>query len=276
MAMKYLQAHAKGGYVGHHNYILNQSTEDILIFGSSRAIHHYNPQIIKDSLGMTCYNCGQDGNGIVLFYGWWQIIKDRYTPKMIVYDVNPRFDLLEGEDNHKYLGWLKSEYDIDKVKQIFADVDPSEKFKMLSMMYRYNSKFLQNITDYFHPMYGISQDGYLPLIGDMDKMKIKEQKTIVDYSYDQLKLSYIESFINDCKYRGITLIITSSPIWYGRDERELKPLKDLCNRESIPFYDFSNDDSYVHNDEMFKDGNHLNNKGADEFTKEICKIINID
>ena len=96
LAMKYLQDHAKGGYVGHHNYILHQANEDILIFGSSRAIHHYNPQIIEDSLGMSCYNCGQDGNGIVLFYGWWQMIKERYQPKMIVYDVNPSFDLLIG------------------------------------------------------------------------------------------------------------------------------------------------------------------------------------
>ena len=29
------------------------TNEDILIFGSSRALHHYNPQIIEDSLGMT-------------------------------------------------------------------------------------------------------------------------------------------------------------------------------------------------------------------------------
>ena len=37
------------------------TNEDILIFGSSRALHHYNPQIIEDSLGMTCYNVGSGG-----------------------------------------------------------------------------------------------------------------------------------------------------------------------------------------------------------------------
>ena len=77
MVMNYLQENAKGGYIGHHNYILQRANEDILIFGSSRALHHYNPQIVIDSLGMNCYNCGQDGNGIILFYGWWQIIKER-------------------------------------------------------------------------------------------------------------------------------------------------------------------------------------------------------
>ena len=107
LGMKYMQEHAKGGYVGHHNKIINHSDEDILIFGSSRAIHHYNPQIIKDSLAMSCYNCGQDGNGIILFYGWWQLMKERHTPKLVIYDINPGFDLLLGESNQKYLGWLR-------------------------------------------------------------------------------------------------------------------------------------------------------------------------
>lgn len=80
MVFAYMGEHAKGGYVGHHVYVTDKTNEDILIFGSSRAIHHYNPQIISDSLGMTCYNCGQNGNGIVLFYGMWQMIKERYQP----------------------------------------------------------------------------------------------------------------------------------------------------------------------------------------------------
>lgn len=273
VAMKYLQDHAKGGYVGHHNYILNQSNEDILIFGSSRAIHHYNPQIIEDSLGMSCYNCGQDGNGIVLFYGWWQLMKDRHLPKMIIYDVNPRFDLLAGEDNHKYLGWLRSEYDNDKIKQVFEDVDSTEKYKMQSMMYRYNSKFLQNITDYYHPLINITSNGFLPLKGEMDKMKVKKQEVIDGYSFDSQKLSYFENFILDTKDRGIVLLFVSSPIWYGRDERELVSLKEMCKKYNIPLYDYSNSSSYVRNDEMFKDGNHLNEYGANEFTKELSKII---
>ena len=270
VAMKYLQDHAKGGYVGHHNYILNQSNEDILIFGSSRAIHHYNPQIIEDSLGMSCYNCGQDGNGIVLFYGWWQLMKERHMPKVIIYDVNPSFDLLVGENNSKYLGWLRSEYDNDDVKQIFEDIDPTEKYKMQSMMYRYNSKFLQNMIDYIHPIFQISPNGYLPLKGEMDRMKVKrgsdEKK---EYIYDSLKLSYLESFIKDVKKQGICLVMVASPVWYGKSEKEFASLAAMCNKYGIPFVNYSNDTLYVRNDEMFKDGNHLNAHGADEFTKDL-------
>lgn len=268
VAMKYLQDNAKGGYVGHHNYILHQSNEDILIFGSSRAIHHYNPQIIEDSLGMSCYNCGQDGNGIVLFYGWWQLMKERHLPKVIIYDVNPDFDLIVS-DNVKYLGWLRSEYDNKEVKEVFEEVDPTEKYKMFSMLYRYNSKFLQNITDFVHPVFNISSNGYLPLNGALEKMKIRKNFGNHSYEMDSLKLNYIQQLIEDANEEGVKVIMVASPIWYGQNPAIFEPVKKVCEQFHIPFYNYSSDVRFVHNDKMFKDGSHLNSYGADEFTNII-------
>lgn len=275
VVMRYLQDHAKGGYIGHHNHILRQSNEEILIFGSSRAIHHYNPKIITDSLGMSCYNCGQDGNGIILFYGWWQVIKERHLPKMIIYDVSPGFDLLIGEDNSKFLGWLKSEYDNESVKQIFENIDPTEKYKMMSMMYRYNSKFLQNIIDYIHPIFQITPNGYFPLDGDMDKMKIKKDSNEeeVNYLFDAQKLYYLDNFIKETTERGVKLVFISSPVWYGVDIKQYEPLERMCRKYGVQFYNYSNDTLFVSKDEMFKDGSHLNAYGADEFSKLICGFL---
>ena len=47
------------GGVGRDNYICDKLTDDIIIFGSSRAEHHYNAQMISDSLGIPCYNAGE-------------------------------------------------------------------------------------------------------------------------------------------------------------------------------------------------------------------------
>lgn len=38
------------------NYVERESVADIIIMGSSRASHHYIPQILMDSLHMTCVN----------------------------------------------------------------------------------------------------------------------------------------------------------------------------------------------------------------------------
>ena len=159
-------------------------------------------------------------------------MKERYHPKMIIYDVYPGFDLLVGKDNTKYLGWLRSEYDDEDIKRIFEDTDPSEKYKMQSMMYRHNSKFLQNITDYLHPLFNISPNGYLPLKGKMDKMKVKEDKDEEEPSlaFDSQKLSYMKTFIREAKERGTQLVFVASPIWYGKDDAQFAPLKEICNK----------------------------------------------
>jgi hypothetical protein len=275
LGMRYMQEHAKGGYIGHHNKIIN-SNEDILIFGSSRAIHHYNPQIIEDSLGMSCYNCGQDGNGIILFYGWWQLMKEKHTPKLVIYDVNPGFDLLLGESNQKYLGWLRSEYEDKDIKQIFEEVDFTEKYKMQSMMYRYNSKFLQNIVDYVHPIFKIKSDGFLPLKGEMNEMKIKKmQKESKQPKIDSLKLELIEKLVVDIKKHNSRVIFVASPVWYGKENSQFDALYNICGEYGISFYNYSNSLKYVRNNYYFKDGSHLNARGADEFTKDIVMKIRL-
>ena len=273
LGMKYMQEHAKGGYIGHHNKIIN-SDEDILIFGSSRAIHHYNPQIIKDSLGMSCYNCGQDGNGIILFYGWWQIMKERHTPKLVIYDVTPGFDLLVGEDNHKYLGWLRSEYDNKNIEQIFEDVDYTEKYKMQSMMYRYNSRFLQNIVDFIHPIFKIKSDGFLPLKGELDEMKIKNNKGEAKQpKMDSLKIELIEKLVVDIKKHNAQIIFVASPVWYGKEDAQFEALGKICEEHNVLFFNYSNNPKYLKNNRFFKDGSHLNARGADEFTNDLIKDL---
>ena len=46
------------------SHVWEDSNEDIVIFGASRAHSHYNPQIIEDSLNMSAHNYGMDGCNI--------------------------------------------------------------------------------------------------------------------------------------------------------------------------------------------------------------------
>lgn len=263
---------AKGGDNWRNNYICNKANEDILVFGSSRAIHHYNPMIISDSMNMSCYNCGQDGNGIILNYGRYNMIMQRYMPKIVIYDIQPSFDLLGNDDNHKYLRCLKNYYDRNGIQKIFESVDETEKFKMMSNLYRYNSSFVQIVSDCISPQQSSGQNGYRPLYGEMDRMKIskKEEHKDVVY-YDSLKLTYINRFINMSK--GVKLIFVISPTWNGMNSSDYKPIQEICHDKGILFINFANNPKYIHNYAYFKDGAHLNSKGADEFTKDFMNIL---
>lgn len=110
------------GDTARNEYIANKVTAPVLIFGSSRAIHHYDPRIFKDSLEVDCYNCGQDGMGIVLFYGRYKMITQRYIPKLIIYDALAGFDIAEN-DNYGYLTWLKPYYQNAGIDSIFGKLN---------------------------------------------------------------------------------------------------------------------------------------------------------
>lgn len=262
------------GGQGRDNYICNTAKEDILIFGSSRAVHHYNPLILEDSLDMSCYNCGDDGNGIILSYGRLVMAKPRHMPKVIIHDVSPEFDLF-ANDNHKYLGWLKNRYDRKGIKEIFDVIDKTERYKMYSQMYRYNSKFLLNLFVYLtKTATDTGVNGFRPLHSDMDTMKIsKKNDESKQYDFDPVKLRFINNFIEQSK--GAKLIFVVSPMWYGMDTNKTLPLQDICHNQEIAFIDFSNNQKYVHNNLYFTDGTHLNATGADEFTKDLIKELRV-
>lgn len=271
-AFKKIESKAKGGFIYRDSYICDKLETDMLVSGSSRCVRHYNPQIITDSLGLTCYNSGQMGNGIILNYGRLRMIDERKKPSVIIYDLHPGFDLLVGEDNHRYLTWLKSHYEREGIADIFESIDKTEKYKMLSKMYRYNSRWMEILMDYVHPISEARDDGFSPLNGELDHSKIRiDEKKVREYVFDDLKLAYIKKMIDES--RGAKLYFVVSPIWYGMDTLQFEPVKRICQERGISFYDFSNDPKYVHNDIYFKDGSHMNADGADEFTRDLIRLI---
>ena len=268
----YLAQNAKGGFTRRDTYICDKLETEFLLMGSSRCVRHYNPQIISDSLGMSCYNTGQMGNGIILNYGRLRMIDERKKPRVVVYDVTPEFDVFIGDDNHRYLTWLKQHYDREGIADIFENVDKTEKYKMVSQMYRYNSRIIELMADYLHPLADGGKDGFSPLIGEMDRTKIRRtEKVSTIPPVDSLKLKYINQLIDELD--GVKLYFVVSPSWYGIDSTRFKPIMDICLQRGVTFLDFSNDPKYVHQDLYFKDGNHLNARGADEFTKDFLRSL---
>lgn len=270
-----ISSSSTAGESGHWNYILNQMDEEVLIFGSSKAAHNYNPSVLKDILKMSCFNCGQDGNGVILYYAWWLEISKRYKPTLIICDVTPWFDFVAEDDNNKHLGLLKNIYSNDDVKAIFEAIDPMEKYKMSSWMYRYNSKFHQVLADHFLPIYHVQKNGFKPLPGDMDTLKIKKEKNNNNIiHFDSLKIDFINKFIKATE--GIKRVFVISPEWYDGNPNLYQPIKDICQRNEIPLIDYSQDTTYVHQNEYFKDGMHLNEAGAEVFSRDVAnKLVKI-
>lgn len=270
IACQYMNDHSKGGGIKSRHYVCKESTEDVLIFGSSRAKHHYVPDIIEDSLGMSCYNTGEDGNGIILCYGFLKMITQRYSPKLIIYDVTG-FDMYE-DDNTKYLDLMKPYYHEPGIDSIFWKVNPKSRIMMLSNLYRYNTTCLRVIGNYIHPMTSYPK-GYLALNNTMDyEPNFKEGNKVEE---DTLKLHFFERFIQLTKNKNIKLVCCVSPYYYkaSKDISQFEPIKNLCKQYEIPFLYYGSDPTIAENKTYFSDRFHMNDYGARFYTSILMSEI---
>lgn len=148
-------------------YSMDSTNADILIFGSSRANHHYDPRIFEKELGMSCYNTGRDGNFLLYNYAIFETITQRYNPKIVIFDVN-RNELSSTSDDYERLSSLlpykNRNYAIDKT---IALSDPYMKIKCLSKIYPYNSLLLTIVIGNTEMNKKRKSDinGYVPLTG---------------------------------------------------------------------------------------------------------------
>lgn len=265
---------AKRGYTGRNEFIADKLHDPVLVFGSSRSVHHYDPQVLADSLGVPCYNCGQDGMGIITFYGRFKLLTARYTPRLIIYDVTTDFDLRRN-DNVTYLTWLKPYYNRPGIDSIFWHVEPTERVKMLSNMFRYNGKALQIITD---NKPGDNNDdalkGFVPLDGIMTYDK-EEDATKTQVDFDPVKLYYISRLVKDCSAKGIRLVFAISPLYNSikQPDAYLADFLTLARKQNVPVINHYYDARFATNKNLFQDTYHMNRSGAEIYTSMLAHEI---
>lgn len=272
----FLRENAKGGRTREEYFIAEKCEAEVLVFGSSRALHHYVPSVIQDSMGLSCFNCGKDGMGSVLAYARYMMLTDRYTPKLVIYDVAPSFDYAADEDNTKYLGFLNPySYKNGVYKAIVPYADLDAYLLMNSQMYRNNSHILSYMIDCLTNRH-FSDSGYQAIHGRLrtnepyDEIPVQDMTLEIDYG----KINLIEEMIQDCQAKGTAFIFVMSPVYGGQYPRQqLQPAMDLAATYGVPFFDYSDVDEIVYNEAYFQDRTHMNDDGARVFSKIVADAV---
>jgi len=263
----YMRRHAGSGSAKEIEYTTHQCNEDVLIFGSSRAMHHYVPKIIRDSLGLTCFNCGKDGMSIFYNYGRWQLSRKHHTPKVIIYDYSEFDHEVNPAENNRFQVELRPYCGDSCISRLLNDTDPVELVKNRSLLYRNNSKVLQLVAGFLkrEPL----GDGYDPLGGEIRQVyKIRMKKKV-----DSLKYDYLEKFIEDAQHDGIKVIFMTSPYYDGKNGTCPPEVRELFRRHQVDYYDNEDLKGFTYNKQYFKNMRHLNHKGAVEYTKVVVGEI---
>lgn len=270
----YLQHHAKGGETRKTNDLVMNGHHDIVIFGSSRACHHYDAPFLSDTLGLDVYNAGYDGNGVVLSYGLLSMILERSKPRLVIFDVEPSFDIevYPGDNGHKrYISALKPYYSNAGVKEIITDVSEEEWYKVHSGMMRYNTTIISKALDYTKKD-SPQNKGYVPMQGVYTGEGSQQNKGSAA-NIDAFKLEYVEKMLALAKSKDVPIIVVASPKYGKTSSSELQPVIDICRKNKIVFWDYYAAPEFMRHKEWFNEPMHLNETGAREFSKIIIDVI---
>jgi len=262
-------------------YSIDSTKADILVFGSSRASHHYVPEILEEQLHMSAYNTGRDGNYLLYNYAVIKSVTKRYSPKMIILDVNPSA-LFYRKDDYDRLSTLLPYYNSHpEIRDIVNHRSKYERFKLYSSAYPYNSLTLSVLIgnlEIAKKLY-VSDKGYLPFYEKMSPLS-KETSTkktkdnpeeIYSDSIDSFKISALEDIAKICSKKNIPLIFIFSPIYYkSNNELANSRLSEIVKANNVKYLDFSNDTTFIHHPQYFQDESHLNDDGARIFSKKLA------
>lgn len=272
LAFDGLRRGARSGQTYTNEYLCRGFADDILVLGSSRAKHHYAPAVLEEELGLSCYNAGEMGCGIIPAYARFRMALRNHKPRLVLYELTPQYDYLqEGPDYTASLGVIRQYAGDPAVRELYLSFsDKLEPLRLLSRMYRNNSKLMVNLRDALLPPDG--NKGYSPLPGRLygDEETAWEPKLRID----SLKLDCLERLIRESKAAGVPLYLMVSPVYTGTPNPELfAPARELCARYGVPLVDNSALEGITGNPECFVDPDHMSQTGATAYSKVVAEQI---
>lgn len=247
------------------SYMVDKVNADIVIVGSSIASHHYIPKMIKDSTGLTAYNCAMDGHFFLYQNELINLMLERYQPKVIIWEIGEHFLSTRKDLEYQSINDLYPYYSHKHAKELIDGKDKYQKYRMLSMLYRCNSTIQ---TPFYHMMKNSCfEQGYVP-IETTGYVYPTLYTKVEDDPIDSLKLDVLRETIEKCKDNGVKLIFTSSPRYASANTLDVSDYHcflDLIDELQTPYINhftlFNNDST------LFKDVSHMNDDGAHEYMK---------
>ncbi len=253
--------------VSKDNFRLNRVETDIVIIGSSRCTRHYVSSMLRDSINAyvggqySIFNCGVDGRTVNTNSCAAESIMDRYTPKLLIFDVSdaefaagPRMEEMESSA----LNYNDNKF----VREYINDFGFKERVKIFSNMFRFNRRFAHIAQSFINET---ENTGYEPIYGGMTAEPETEPRAkTTTHKVDDYSRKVFTRVLETAKEKGVYIIVATSPRFRPTDNNPF--LADLCKQYDIPYIEIYDLDIFNTHPEYFKDKSHLNDTGAHVYT----------
>ena len=257
--------------------ITNENTNEIPVFGSSKAYRDYFP----DSLGANFYNYGMDAASmeVVNLLLSFEVQKEKNTP--IIIDFHP------GMFSHNPYTNIDLKYYIplmnyDKVENFLKDNEVYKSYHEIFGM-RYYGYYYDYLIEYYSQSFqsrklyakGGSFEINVTPKKKLEKLLSKRFRAIPSFQHNEELATQLEGMIKEHPER--TFLFVESPFHgavydklenYEGMEKYLKHLKEYENVHVLRF------DGRDYEDEHFQDAGHMNLKGAKLFSSHLKNKLN--
>jgi hypothetical protein len=256
-------------------YAVEQSRDDIIILGSSRAQAHYVPSILESGLGGTCYNAGRNGQSLLYAAAVHHSILARQAPRVVILDLIPT-DFFQYHGHYDRLAALLPYYkDTEAVRPFVRLRSRLEPVKLLSRIYPFNSLPLQiikyNLVPPAQDKGFIAQHGRIRL-----PLHPPKGRAWLVNGLDPQMLDAFTELVATCQENGIELYPVISPAFPGKmfGEDAVSELERILEGTPYRLWNYADHPEFVLNTELFSDRDHLNQDGAEAYTKIVVDRIN--
>lgn len=269
----YVKNHPLPGDYRSIDYIIKESKDEVVILGSSVALNSFMPSLAEDSLGVSCYNAGANGQVLPFFKSVLECMLSRYTPKLVILGMRP--DELSGTGIGGRYNILVPYYKMgyETIDRYMESKDKYEPWLLKSNLYRYNTIWWRILLYHFITPGEPGEKGFVAKGIPMYFPEMTTTKAAQNCSEE--RLNELQSMITLCESKGVKMVVYFPPMYTKIEgvSTSVERVKEICAKHHFPCFDDSQDSTFLAHKEWFYDNVHLNKDGAPVYTKSLVKRL---
>ena len=265
-------------------YAEEDNSIDMIVIGSSNSFCTVNPLVLYENLGIAAYDFGSSSQPMNISALYLKEVLKTQKPKLVALEINMMTgDSINGT-NEAGLRWGLTDIPLsfDKLKCIYESVGEinAEFFSYVFPVFRYHNRWKElSKTDYTY----FYQDKINYTKGYLETQSVFESPinlggygSVGEAWIDEKNVKYLDEIVKLCKDNSVELLLFKSPKenWYSY---ETQAIRELANDRGLNFIDYNEIyykgeiDLDVSHD--FRDGDHLNDFGAEKVTLHLGEYI---
>lgn len=277
----------------YRDFFAQHENFDVLFFGSSHVINAVFPMELWKDYGIVSYNCGGHANPVPTSYWVMENALEYTDPKVVVIDC---FGIMSYRKSSDVFSFLHHSFDafplsITKIKAILDLMDdPALEEEIAAGETRESPEartiigLLWNYSVYHSRWNELEEEDFDPAIlyekGAESRIAVnraKFERIEPEEKMDQIDTTgilYLKKMIEDCRQRGIQVLLTYLPFPANEDrQREADYVYDLAEEYGVNYINFLDLDLINFQTDLYDESSHVNPSGARKITDYLGRYL---